>query len=286
MATNVAGYSGVGPVPNLPNYGPEKERILVGESCTGCWLGSSCCDGDENNCPKNGEWDTSGDCSSYTCSGGTRSYCKRISYNADPVQCCVQGRSTIGSVTCDPKYRGSFLPDCQPIMKQYCDNRTNFFTPECQAWLKDIAPTQKGTADQLGNKYCPGSDDPFCACYNITMPPDLKDSAKGIFRCLDASCSGNQQALNTIDCPSAYVDCSIDASVVLNQSTAQKITIANNCGVDNSPSPSPSPTPSPSPSPSPTPSNDVTQYVVFGIAGLIAMLIIIGLIILLTQKKK
>lgn len=224
--------------------------------------------------------------------GGSRCAVKRIGYNADPVQCCIKGTPTFGLNTCDPKFRGSSKPECQTIMKTYCDNASKFFEPECKTWLKNIAQTSPGTADELGNKYCPGSTDLFCGCYNITMPPDVKPTARGVFRCLNETCSGNQQALNTLSCPNVYQDCSIsNVDVTLNQSTAQKITIANNCSVgggSDSPSPSPlAPTPSPSGGGGGGGQTDnSTAIAVFIGAGLIGILIITIVIIFLSSKKK
>ena len=283
------------PVINDPSWTPQNGPKKVFGYCFLCGSGVN-----PDFCPQNGEWThTSLGCGSCygadpgdQCEGngvvGQGMGCVRLAYNADPKACCVNQTDTIGSLTCDPKFRQATNSDCFPYMKQHCDNSTNFFSTECQAWLKNIAPTQKGTADQLGNKYCPGSDDPFCACYNIVMPSDVKDSAKGIFRCLDSSCKGNQQALNTIDCPTAYVDCSIsDVDVVLNQSTAQKITIANDCSATGrapAPTPSPSPTPSPTPSPSPSASSNVV-YALLGFGVLLLVIIIVLLIVSLSKKK-
>lgn len=266
-------------------------------------------------CPANDEWEavnageckydslangcelvcSDGSCQDAHCQiAGARTGCRRTQFSADPTQCCVQNRSTIGTLTCDPKYRGSQQEDCFPLMNVYCDDSTKFFTGACKEWLQNISRTNPGTANQLANKYCPGSTDLFCSCYNVAIPPDLNPAAQGIFRCLDKACGTNQQALNTLICPNVYQDCSIsNVDVTLNNSTAEKIRIANECCAGScppsgSPPPSTSPSPSPTPSPTPAPSTGTglsPTAIAAIVVGALLIIAIIVFVVLLSRKK-
>lgn len=306
-------------LPNLPNQPVGEPGIEI--------LGSGSAYGGPLRllCPQNGEWqarkatcDASstgsrdadycgrggnsgqfGGCCDGKCyigTSGCTTKCVRLGYNADRLQCCLTGGPLIGDLTCDPVYRGSSKPDCQPLMKTHCDNETNFFTNSCKTWLRNISQTDRGTADELANKYCTTAtgkttqNAPFCACYNIQIPSDVKPSARGIFRCLDDTCSGNQQALNTLTCPNVYQDCSIkDINVVLNESTVNKINIANKCCVGDSCPPSGTISPSATPTSTPTPTTtSPTNYVVpvtIG-AAILALVITILVIVMVLKKKK
>jgi hypothetical protein len=173
----------------------------------------------------------------YGCSGGgiggSRCAVRRSKYLADPTQCCLRQALTVGPHTCDPKYRVSPSDACDPLMLAYCDNPVNFFSDGCKAWMQSLSKNSGkiGTLNLLANKYCPGSTDEFCACYNVRMRPELTtDSAKAIFRCLDPQCAG-QNALNTLNCPLSYVECNQDnINVLLQKTEVEKIQIAQECG--------------------------------------------------------
>jgi len=162
--------------------------------------------------------------------GGQKCAVQRLAYLADPTQCCIKGTATMNGKTCDPLYRGPLQTACQPKLNVYCDNANTFLQPVCKTWLQNLAKADPGTANNIAFKYCVGNSDPFCACYNVVMPPDLKPSAQGIFRCLDPTCGGSQKALNTLTCPNIYQDCSIkNVDVALTSSTVDKVSVANNC---------------------------------------------------------
>ena len=59
---------------------------------------------------------------------GSKGGYKRVSYNADPLQCCLAQTATIGNFTCDPKYRNNTSEDCRQYLKKYCkeDNGGNY----------------------------------------------------------------------------------------------------------------------------------------------------------------
>lgn len=86
---------------------------------------------------------------------GTIPQYKRVSYNADPGQCCLgNGVNTVGNQTCDPKYRtGVYSPDCNDYYTNYCRIGDEIFTnPKCIQWSK----IQQTDADSILNEKCVG----------------------------------------------------------------------------------------------------------------------------------
>lgn len=189
-------------------------------------------------------YDRSPNCScSRTGTVGTRVGCRRKKgkegYKGDPVKCCANltpVKQVGQGKTCDPRFRGVTKTDCKEHMITYCSIKENFLKPVCKAWMQNNAKNNKenlnGTINDLAFKFCPGSSDPFCACYNAKMPANLGNSQQAIalFRCLDPKCQ-SQEALNTLNCPSVYVDCDINnVQVAANASEIERVTIANRCG--------------------------------------------------------
>ena len=97
------------------------------------------------NCGGGTEWAYAGDGSACKCralcnDGCRKKLCKRIGFNGDPVQCCVQQLGGLGEgKTCNPIFiNGYKTPDCNTYMDAYCGEGTdgsNFFTPQCQSWF-------------------------------------------------------------------------------------------------------------------------------------------------------
>jgi hypothetical protein len=128
--------------------------------------------------------------------GRTGTY-KRISYKADPAECCKTGNLMIENLTCDPKYRDSRSESCYSYVKDYCINGdSKLFTDDvCKSWCgnnevecslyKKRFCNTKGINDKLCRDWClrnPGlcddsavsfcettkgnENDPFCYCLN------------------------------------------------------------------------------------------------------------------------
>jgi hypothetical protein len=125
-------------------------------------------------------------------------------------------------------------PACKEVLRQYCDNPTNFFNDTCKEWVGNLNEQVK---NNLANKYCADSTDEWCACFTAKMPDSFKGNAtkESLFRCLDPKCEGgkNPKALKPygLTCPTSYVDCQQnDIRLELQQSGIDKATIENKCG--------------------------------------------------------
>lgn len=186
--------------------------------------------------PNNGEFDWGGlgnscamcsdplrgygcdNCSGGNTVGGRRGSVKRIAYNADPAQCCIQGQQIIGNNTCDPVYLSYNNTQCdipmlnyckqgkwgstecqswvQAILNAgrtvanvdlsaYCSSGTNYNTTECQAWASAVRrqPAMRSASDASVTTYCSNNpSDPNCACMqppsNVTAIENLMATSK------------------------------------------------------------------------------------------------------------
>jgi len=163
-------------------------------------------------CPKNGEFQASGEtgscyydsnepgnqinCSSGCLDGhcaivGNGFSCKRIAYTANEIDCCVSGAKTIGNSTCNPIYSTLQKGNCNEQMKTFCSKGNNFFDRQvCQDWCK-LYPEQ---CDSVLVGACTSSinvDREECSCIqeaiayqkaglDMTLPP----------QCVSAKCVG------------------------------------------------------------------------------------------------
>lgn len=280
-------------------------------------------------CPKNGEWEgvSAGgcqyasnnngceiNCQRCCCSGGAcritgaRTGCRRTRYSADKTQCCLQGVAMIGDKTCDPRYRNKGSAECKEVLRQYCDDPTNFFNDTCKEWVGNL---QDQLMNNLANKHCANSTDDWCACFTATVPSGWEGTTKeALFRCLDTKCEGgkNPKALKPYNlvCPTSYVDCQQnDIRLELEQSGIDKATIQNKCGaIELGPPPPSGGGGSPPPSgggsggggspPPPTDGGDgeskgLSKTAIWGIGGgaaLLILIIIIVVIVAVSRKKK
>lgn len=111
--------------------------------------------------PKNGEYEWAGEgascnyCSldapkSVTCSSGcdgvnccsiigVQGKYKRVSYKADPIDCCLNQTKTVGGKTCNPIYRNPKSDSCYNVIKNHCTQGDNIFkdTKVCQSWCSE-----------------------------------------------------------------------------------------------------------------------------------------------------
>lgn len=244
----------------------------VRESATGCCAsiagaqsggGQATCEGKGFTWPGNGEFDFHlgsgcGLCSevgSYGCEcsgsgaiGGSRPAIKRRRFGADRTTCCLNklGSPIIGGLTCDPIYRGPSKPACRNVIIAHCDNPTNFFSATCKEYIGNLDEQIK---NELGNKYCAGSNDPWCACFTAKVPPEWENDPvkKALLRCLDPTCQGgnNPEAMKpyNLTCPTTFVDCQQDdIKLKLIDSGIDKAIVEQNCGNINVGAP-PGPTP-------------------------------------------
>jgi hypothetical protein len=235
------------------------------------------------------------ECGSGACGGeaigGRRPGVKRIAYLADKTQCCLKGTALIGDKTCDPAYHGMGQPACKEVMRQYCDNATNFFNPTCKEYLGNLNEQLK---NQLAQKYCANSQDEWCACFTATVPPEWKGTTKeALFRCLDPKCQGgnNPKALRpyALTCPTSFVECQQnDVRLELQKSGIDTATIENKCGAIELGAPSggggvPS-------TGGNTGKKPLSKGMIYGIAGgsvaLILIIIIIVVAVMAGKKKK
>lgn len=269
----------------------------------------------QNVCPQNGEWQgvnagscqydslsngcacTTGGCSAGHCAiAGAQTGCKRINYSADRVKCCLNklGAPTIGTQTCDPRYRGPTASGCRDVLINHCDNPANFFSAQCREWIA----TQNQIRNDISTKQCANSTDPWCACFTSKVPPEwVGDATKiALLRCLDPKCEGgnNPAALKPYNlvCPTSYVDCQQkDIQLKLIESGISQATVQNKCGnIDlggsppGAPAPSSSPAPAPTPAPAPAGMSKTTLGLIGGGIGL--LLIIAIIIVAMTMMKK
>ncbi|QKF94719.1 putative myristylated protein [Fadolivirus algeromassiliense] len=128
--------------------------------------------------PQNGEYEwggEGGDCyydggaagNSMTCSAGCSSagHCaiigskgkyKRISYNADQVDCCLgkyDDKGMIGAVTCDPAYRNMNSNECKSMIQSRCSQAGKIFSEDyCTKYCND--PANKEWCDGIKLAYC------------------------------------------------------------------------------------------------------------------------------------
>lgn len=94
---------------------------------------------------------------------GKRGTYKRVSYDADPVQCCILGTKTIKDKTCDPKYADPHSESCFLATKEYCSKNPFrlWSDSKCQTWCANNAAEcklQKGSfcndPNNIKNKEC------------------------------------------------------------------------------------------------------------------------------------
>lgn len=290
-------------VRNNPDWTSASGPIKVKGYCSYCGRTNA------SLCPNNGEWDavanSCGSCAFWAWSDGCDSGngtvgnsmgCVRkpgaAGYLADPTQCCLKGTATIDNKTCDPQYRGVRQSACQSKLNIYCDSANTFLQPACKTWLQNLAKTDPGTANSIALKYCVGNTDPFCGCYNVVMPADLKPSATGIYRCLDPECGTNQKALNTLTCPDVYQDCSINGvDVSLTSSVVDKVTIANNCCVGgqcptSASVPDPATAAAPAAAPAAPTKPPVPKETIFFVVTVVVIIVIILVLMLSASQKE
>jgi len=147
-------------------------------------------------------------CCSITGSGYTF---YRNSYNADPLQCCLNTTLTIGNETCDPSNRDGSSVNCKALMKEYCkganlqsnqyciqwcaenkdvcngfmksrcnDINALFFDPSCKEFCLD----NPGMCDSASRTLCSNNNpDPYCACINSDVNLYRENPV-----CQDANC--------------------------------------------------------------------------------------------------
>ena len=223
---------------------------------------------------------------------GWRPALTRLSFGADKTQCCLGTTNIIGDKTCDPIYRGKAKAACKDVLRAYCDNATNFFTPTCKEWVGNLNEQLK---NQLAQKYCPGSTNQWCACWNLTMPPDWKGTTKeSLVRCLSPKCNNNDLALQPfgLNCPTSFVECQQnDIKLALQQSGIDTATIENKCGAIQFGAPGAAPGVAPTPGAAPsTAKKGLSNTSIYGIVGGSAALILIIIIIIVAlvgaKKKK
>jgi hypothetical protein len=82
---------------------------------------------------------------------GTSGTYKRKSYNADPIQCCIQGTPMINGSTCDPEYLDLKGSSCYKALKDYCIVNNNAFTKDvCNTWCSN----NTSECNTYKSKYC------------------------------------------------------------------------------------------------------------------------------------
>lgn len=125
--------------------------------------------------------------------GGQHPGYHRTSYNANKTACCTNGGpSTIGNVTCDPKYHnggatrecddvyadkciGNTLESkdcvsycsrntglCNPRIRDYCNTGNNMNSTYCREKAKSIGGMDTGVTNWCASN----KNDPFCSCYS------------------------------------------------------------------------------------------------------------------------
>lgn len=306
-------------LPNLPNHPPGPGIEILGSgsayggplpllcpqngewrsvqgTCSATGHGSR----DEDYCGRGGNSGQFGGCCARKCyigTSGCTTKCVRIGYNADQTACCLaNGAPTIGNLTCDPQYRSLSGEACRNVLRTYCDNATHFFEPVCKEYLGNLNEQLK---NELGNKYCANSTDPWCACFTAKVPPEWENDPvkKALLRCLDPTCEGgnNPQAMKPygLTCPTTFVDCQQeDIKLKLIDSGIDRATVEQKCGninIGGGGGGGGSPPPAPAPAPAPAPSSGLSKGAKYGIVGGSAgvlLLIIIVIILLAAGKKK
>lgn len=216
--------------------------------------------------------------------GGRRCAVVRTQYLGDPLQCCIQqsGGALVNSggtwQTCDPRYRGPGTAACKDLLRGYCDNAQNFFSPVCREYVGNLNEQYKNT---LGSKYCSASnlspsDAEWCSCFTAKVPDKYQDDPviSSLFLCLDPKCLGgkNPRALKPyqLECPTSLVQCSQEVALDLLNSGVDTASIQNQCGnisigEDGKPTP-----------PSP-PARTIPNYVIYGGLGALLLLLILAL---------
>lgn len=173
--------------------------------------------------------------------GGQRCAVVRTQFLAPPIECCIQttGVSIIGDKTCDPRYRGPETPACKELLRGYCDNKDNFFSPVCREYVGNLEGQLK---NNLAIKYCtkeamttPEKQE-WCACYTAESPASFANDPvlQSLFLCLDPVCQGgkNPKTLKPygLVCPTSLVQCKQEVAIELIKSGIDKTVIQNQCG--------------------------------------------------------
>lgn len=194
---------------------------------------------------------------------GSKPTVKRVAYLADPTTCCINGVSTTGGKTCDPKYRDRNGEACKSSMMNYCAQGTNIVSDAaCVNWanvypkeskevrLKSVAadPTNANnvtyckslanngdsSCDQIYINYCSTHPaDPLCSCINSkAIVPGIVNPA-----CIDKTCLTNGYITSSMiasQCPD-IITCNMQVNLQnsgfsLGSTVTNKQTCGNNNG--------------------------------------------------------
>lgn len=150
-------------------------------------------------------------CNGLCNAGCIRKLCKRVSFNGDPVQCCITSKKTLGkNQTCDPKYRSYTTNTCDASMDSYCSQGTNLFNnSNCVSWFNQRGDAATATLE----KVCANSNNiglPQCGCI-LARTEALKkftDGTKLAVECIDNRCTNGgwktyqmqQNPCNVVNC--------------------------------------------------------------------------------------
>jgi hypothetical protein len=228
--------------------------------------------------------------------GHTGTY-KRTSYKADPKQCCLQSASTIGNLTCDPKYRNPTSSNCYEYVKDYCLTGDNIFTADvCASWCannvqecnqakskicndpsqftngycKDWCLQNPGLCDTSATMYCSKdkTKDTFCSCLNSDL---MKYKYNPL--CEDKNCISHGYATQSMITSRGQgcqiVDCNTYFNVSAGGKTEfQDLNIQQRCGSKSS-----------------ALSSSNINYGLLGVIGIVILCIIIALIYFFYLRK-
>ncbi len=172
---------------------------------------------------------------------GAQGSFKRVSYNANPLQCCLKQTKVIGNVTCDPKYRLNTKPDCRPLLQKYCEDPKNFPNSTCQPFCSQELAANRSTCDVAAQNYCNANpSDPHCGCLN---PPEKINEIRkeygdivGDITCWYDGCQISKNPYMTLAMKNVKDNCKTTNCIIkdINVETNGKINnlnIMNKCGI-------------------------------------------------------
>jgi hypothetical protein len=192
---------------------------------------------------------------------GARGTYKRKTYNADPKECCIQEKSIIGGLTCDPKYRDPLSGDCFQYIDIYCMDENNLFDSEvchtfcaknpklCNDRKSDICNTisgfksnpackewcrkNDGWCDISATSYCldpANAVDSFCSCLNSDLQKTNYNPMCEDIKCIDHG-YGTSGMLASLAKGCQIVDCSTYLKVSAGGNVDFKdVTLQERCG--------------------------------------------------------
>ena len=249
-----------------------------------------------------GNSDESCTCRGLCNAGCRRKLCRRVSYQGDPVKCCITSAPTLGhGQTCDPKYRSYSTDNCDGAMNTFCSTGDNLFTnANCVSWFDQRLPAATATLETVCAN--PANESRReCGCIKARKDTLAKFQSgdKVAVECVNNNCTNggwktyqmSQNPCNVVNCDMNVHDITLvtnapggtyNASFV-QQCSNQLATIQKETKPAEPVAP---PTPTPPPKPATATDPNLTRNIMIGVGVVIGIIILILIIYFVYSRMK